>query len=258
MFQGLLKKDFLLIKNYFWLWLTLVLAAYFCGVAFAVYYGKFYLVFPFLFAIYFFHVGLLGITEMMLLKSEEKGHYWLHGTAGGIKLLLSKMLIGLLVFFVSLVLTDVLALISLNIALPEGLINTSDNRLPYTEGFLLNIALTAGALYFAIWGLFLWTVYHSLNGYPVLKKIRWLLVMGVYFLVQWGTAKVMQIPLIQKWFASWTVNIGETGESAWGIGGMRFSVVNGDLQLWPMILSILFHVALFLAAAWLLNRKVEV
>ncbi|OCA92450.1 hypothetical protein [Pseudobacillus wudalianchiensis] len=258
MFPGLLRKDFLLIKNYAWLWLILVLAVYGCGLAVAAYYGEFFLVFPFLFFIYFFHVALLPITEMILLKAEEKGQYWLHSTAGGVKLLLSKILVSLFLFIISLILADVLALISLNIALPQGFINTPEGEIPYKEGFLLNIGLTAGALYFTIWGLFLWAVYHSLNAYPFIKKIRWGVVIAVYLFFQWITAKLLQIPFIQKWFASWTVNISESGTRAWGIGGMHFSIENGDIQIWPIILSILFHIALFLAAAWLLNRKVEV
>ncbi|MEK4028701.1 hypothetical protein MKZ02_09125 [Pseudobacillus sp. FSL P4-0506] len=258
MFQGLLRKDFLLIRNYFWLWLILVLAVYGCGLAVAVYYGEFFLVFPFLFMIYFFHVALLPIAEMILLRAEEKGQYWLHSRAGGVKLLLSKILVALAAFIVSLVLTDVLALISLNIALPQGFIDTPENQMPYREGFLLNIALTAGALYFAVWGLFLWAVYHSLNAYPVFKKLRWLVVIAVYVFLQWITAKLLQVPFVQKWFESWTVNIGESGARAWGVGGMHFSIENGAVQIWPVIFSILLHVALFLAAAWLLNRKVEV
>ncbi|KAB7708669.1 hypothetical protein F9802_00495 [Bacillus aerolatus] len=258
MFQGLLKKDFLLIKNYLVVWLVLVLALYFCAAAFAVYQGEFYLVFPFIFFIYFFHIVLLPIAEMVLLKAEEKGHYWLHSTAGGVKQLLSKLLIAFFAFIVSLILTDLLALISLKIALPQGFVDTPDNRMPYAEGILLNMGLTGGALYFAVWGLFLWAVYHSLNAYPTLKKIRWFLILAIYIFIQAATAKVLQIPLIQKWFASWTMNIGESETKAWGIGGMHFSVENGDIQLWPIILSVIFHMALFLAAAWLLNRKVEV
>lgn len=258
MFQGLLKKDFLLIKNYFWLWLIAVLAIYGAGLMFATYYDAFALVFPFIFMIYLFHLVLLPMTEMVLLKAEEKGQYWLHSTAGGMRLLLSKLVVALAVFLASLVLTDVLALITLNIANVQEYIHIPGRSVPYREGFLLNGALTAGALYFTVWGLFLWTVYHSLNAYPLLKKVRWGVVIAVYVAFQWLAAKMLEIPLIEKWFASWTVRVSEPGTQAWGIGAMSFSVENGAIQIWPIIVSVLFHVGLFLAAAWLLNRKVEV
>ena len=258
MFAGLLKKDFLLIKNYFLWWLLLMVGLYIVVAAFGAYHDRFYIVMAPIFFVYFFHAALLPIVVLLLLRAEEKGHYWLHSTAGGGKLLLSKLLVGSFVFIISLVLIDVLALFSLNVVIPMDYIETPGSEMPYVEGWLLNMGITGGALYFTIWGLFLWSIYHSLNAYPMLRKVRWLIVIAVYILIQTLTSKLMELSFVQKWFASWTVNIGEVGETIFGMSGMQMSVINNDLQVWPVLLTIIFHIMLFLAAAWLLNRKVEV
>ncbi|MBM7649004.1 hypothetical protein JOC78_001954 [Bacillus ectoiniformans] len=259
MFKGLLIKDYLLIKNYMWGWLAAVLAIYAAGISLIMYNDVLEVMFPFVLFLYFLHTILLPVTGMILLKAEEKGQYWLHGTANGWKLLLSKLLISCLVFFVSLLLMDVLALISANISFPKELMN--GNRLPFSEGFFLNGAIFIGALYFTMWGLFFWAFYHSLNGRPALKKIRWLLIGAIYFSVSYIASQLTKLPLFQNWFAAWTVDIVDARDAStqsFGGPGLSFSIENGGLQVWPLLLAIVFQAFLFLAASWMLDRKVEV
>ena len=110
MFKGLLKKDFLLMKTYMWVWLAAVVVIYAAGAGFASYHDQFHLIFPLLMMLYIGHVVMLPTAAWILLKAEEKGQYWLHGTAGGKKLLLSKMMISFFVTMTSLFVTNVLML----------------------------------------------------------------------------------------------------------------------------------------------------
>ncbi|OLN23450.1 hypothetical protein BTO30_05685 [Domibacillus antri] len=258
MFKGLLKKDFLLMKTYMWVWLGAVAVIYAAGAAFASYHDQFHLIFPFLMMLYMGHVVMLPTAAWILLKAEEKGQYWLHGTAGGEKLLLSKMLISFLVMMTSLFVTNVLMLISMMISMPADFALFENGEFPVFEGVLLNGGITLGGCYFTLWGLFLWAFFHSLTKYPALKKIRWVIIIALYLIIQTVIARITEWKMVQSFFNQWTIQVGLPESNIWEYDAMRFTITGGEIQVWPIVLGAIYLLVLFLATGWLLDRKVEV
>ncbi|OMP67582.1 hypothetical protein [Domibacillus epiphyticus] len=261
MLKGLLKKDFWLIKTYMLVWLCAVVVIYAAGAGFASYHDQFHLVFPFLMMLYMGHIVMLPTAAWILLKAEEKGQYWLHGTAGGKKLLLSKMMISFFVTMTSLFVTNVLMLISLMISVPLPYFPLMENgSFPFFEGVLLNGGITLGAFYFTLWGLFLWAFYHSLTKYPVLKKIRWVIIIAMYLIIQTVIARITEWKMVQSFFNQWTIQVGlpESKFETYNAMSFSFTMTGGEIQVWPIVLGAIYLLILFLAAGWLLDRKVEV
>lgn len=258
MFQGLLKKDFLLIKTYLWIWLAGVVLLYAAGASFASYRDRFDLVFPFLIALFAGHAVILPITAAILLKAEEKGQYWLHGTAGGKKLLSSKLLISAVVTIASLFVTNVLTLFSLWVSEFEDYSIWPHGEFPLFEGVLFNGGVLFGALYFAIWGLFLWALFHSMSQYPGLKKFRWIIIIAVYFITQTIITRIAEWSAVKTFLQSSSIQVGSPESNIGQFDGVRFTMSGGEFLVWPVILSIVGLCLLFFAAGWLLDRKVEV
>lgn len=261
MFQGLLKKDFLLIKTYLWIWLAVLLFLYTAGGLLASYYDVFYYMFPLLLTLYVGHIVIFPIASAILLKAEEKGQYWRHGTAGAAKLLGSKLIIAAFFTGVSLFLANVFMLISWLIIEPisNPFIDLSAG-IPWFEGMVFNIAILFGGLYFTLWGLFLWGLFHSLAQYPALKKFAWVIIFAVYFATQAVLARLSEWQPVRNFMQSWSVQMDSTKWSASQFGNIAldFTDKGGELLLWPIFLSIAGLCVLFWAASWLLDRKVEV
>jgi hypothetical protein len=258
MFQGLLKKDFLIVKTYLWIWLAAVPILYAGGAAFASYHDRFYLVFSFLIALYVGHMVILPVAATILLRAEEKGQYWLHGTAGGKKLLSSKLLISALVMIASLFVTNILMLFSLLVAVPKDYSILHQGKLPLFEGVLFNGGIIFGAMYFTLWGLFLWSMFHSMSQYPILKKFRWIIIIAVYFIIQTIIARMTEWSAVKTFLQSWSIQVGSPKSNIGQFDGLSFTMNGGELLMWPIILSIVGFCLLFIAAGWLLDRKVEV
>lgn len=263
MFLGLLKKDFLLIKDLFLVWLLTETVLFIVGAAFFSYFDTFEMVIAFLYLAALFHIAVLPIAMMVLLNKEEKaGHYWLHGTAAVWQLLLSKLLISFAVTAASLILIDGFTLASFSVEFPKEIITNFDSRIPYLEGFLINGGILTSAIYFTLLGLFFWAVYHSLNAFPALKKFRWLIIVLIYLTMQVLMAGVLALRTTRKLLSSWAIPISESFHA--NLKGYRLlgltlqSASEPVIFIWPLILPALFVVVLFLATCWLLSRKVEV
>ncbi|WP_338750342.1 hypothetical protein [Bacillus sp. FJAT-52991] len=258
MFLGLLKKDFLLVKDLLLVGLLAEIVLLIGGAAFFASQGIFDSIFIFLFFAYMFHIVLLPIAMMTLLRQEEKGQYWLHGTARASKLMFSKLMISLLVTLSSLILIDVLTLGTFFVKFPSEFIKTSDGSIPYADGFIFNGIILLAALCFTFLGLFLWSIYHSLNVFPALKKFRWLLVIVIYLVMQGLISWFIDQPIIQQLFDSWVIPVSDWLEPVLMGSGFGSSFSAGGVQIWPIIFSLLYIAGLYIVSCWLLDRKVEV
>ncbi|WP_050181276.1 hypothetical protein [Domibacillus robiginosus] len=261
MFLGLLKKDFLLVKTYLWIWLAALLLLYMAGGLLASYYSVFYYMFPLLLTLYVGHTVIFPVASAILLKAEEKGQYWRHGTAGAVKLLGSKLMMAALFTITSLFLTNLFMVISWVIMEPVSnpFIDLSGS-IPWLEGTIFNIAIVFGGLYFTLWGLFLWGLFHSLAQYPALKKFAWVIIFAVYFGTQAILTRLSEWQPVKNFLQSWSIQMELTEMSASHFGNVAldFTDKGGELLLWPILLSIAGLCILFWAASWLLDRKVEV
>ncbi|WP_203361640.1 hypothetical protein [Bacillus sp. REN10] len=258
MLFGLLKKDFLLVKDLLLIGLVTEMVLFIGGATFFASQGLFDYIYVFLFFAYMLHVPMLPVVIMMALRQEEKGQYWLHGTASASKLMFSKLIISLLVTVASLVLIDVVTLVSFFIEFPVEFIGVSNQEIPYLNGFIFNGIILLAALYFTFLGLFFWSLYHSLNGFPALKKIRWLLIIALYFVMQAVISWFIDQPIIQKLLNSWVISVEDWLEPALMGAGFQISVSAGGIQVWSILLTLLYIAGLYIVSCWLLDRKVEV
>ncbi|WP_197076546.1 hypothetical protein [Domibacillus indicus] len=251
-------KDFLLIRMYLFTWLAVLIVLYTAGASFAAYQKQFYLVFPFLLVLYVGHTLVLPVTAGILLKAEEKGQYWLHGTADGKRLLSSKLIVSTIVLLASLLLTNVLMAFSLMAANGESQLAFLEGQFPWVEGVLFNGGIIFSAFYLTTWGLFLWSLFHSMAQSPALRKIRWILIIAVYFITQTVIVRVTEWSAVKAFLQSWSIQIESPLSSTGGMNEISFTMDSNGLLVWPLLLSCAGFCLLFFAAAWLLDRKVEV
>ncbi|MDQ0214600.1 hypothetical protein J2S13_000996 [Oikeobacillus pervagus] len=255
-FQGLVRKDFLLLRGAFFTWMIILFILFMMGVALANYNDSMPLLLGVIAFIYFTHVVLLPGFLYILLREEEKSQYWLHSTSSSITLLLSKLLVSLIYFLVSLFIIDVIALVHMKFFSIQYL-DIPGNVIPYREGFFLNGTLIFAGIYFSCWCLFLWTVYHSLTQFPWMKKMRWFIILSGYILFQYVVEKINQLDVVQNLLHYWVIDV----KMDYNIGFTRgTNYLEGRLEI-PMIdlfISIGFIVLLFYLASKLLDRKVEV
>ncbi|OZI11235.1 hypothetical protein CEW92_12765 [Bacillaceae bacterium SAS-127] len=256
MLRGLLKKDFLLVKDLLLIGLIAEIVLFIGGASFFASQGIFDYIFVFLFFAYMAHVVIFPVVLMVLLRQEEKGQYWLHGTARASKLMFSKLLIALVVTLASLVVVDVLVLISFFIEFPVEFVNSPNQEIPYVEGFLVNGMILLVSFYFTFLGLFFWSVYHSLNVFPALKKVRWVLLIVLYIVMNAIITWIVDQPFIQKLFNSWLIPVEDWLEPM--IIGFTITRPPEGIAVWPIIFSLLYIVGLYVISCWLLDRKVEV
>ncbi|MGM7636568.1 hypothetical protein [Bacillus sp. Hm123] len=256
MLGGLLKKDFLLVKDLLLIGLIAEVVLFIGGASFFASQGIFDYIFVFLSLTYMAHIALFPVALMVLLRQEEKGQYWLHGTARASKLMFSKLLIALVVTLASLVLVDVLALIAFFIEFPVEFVNSPSQEIPYAEGFLVNVVILLVSFHFTFLGLFFWSIYHALNVFPALKKVRWLLLIVLYIVMNAIITWIADQAVIQKLFNSWIIPVAD-----W-LGpmmmGLTVTTPIEGIPVWPIIFSLLYIAGLYVVSCWLLDRKVEV
>lgn len=251
-FIGLLQKDYSISRFWFFGWLALLLFFYIVGVSFAAYYDimEFSIMVVFLEGLS--HLIFMPLILLSMLMVEGRTQLWLYTIQPGWKLLLSKLTVALSYSILSLLMVDLLGVISLSWQSAEILF------VPWRESIFFNIAVTSSAIYFSCWVFFYWTVYYGLGKAPLLKKFRWFILVLIFVLYQ----IIASLALTMDWFREftnlWTVKV--KGHFFIEVGPENFTTGSEFLHLpvIPFLLYAILAAVIFLAASWILERKVEV
>ncbi|RIW37649.1 hypothetical protein D3H55_03495 [Bacillus salacetis] len=251
-FKGLLWKDYSISKLWFLGWLALLLFFYAVGISLSTYFG-----FPELSVVVVFMEGMIHIIFMPLillnmLMIEGKTQLWLHTPQSGRKLLLSKFIVAFSYSLISLLMVDLLGVLSLS--WQEGDILF----LPWKESIFFNVAVTSSAVYFSCWVFLYWTIYYGLSKSPVLKKFRWLILFLVFVLYQVAASLFVAMDWFQEFINLWTIKV--RGHFFIEMGPDNFEAGSKfiHLPLIPFLLYAILAFVIFMTASWILERKVEV
>ncbi|WP_456273926.1 hypothetical protein [Bacillus sp. AK031] len=251
-FKGLLWKDYSISRFWFFGWLALLLFVYIVGVSLAGYFGYPEISVFIVFMEGVAHLGFMPLILLSLLMIEGRTQLWLYTTQESWKLLLSKVIVVLSYSVLSLLLVDLLGVSSLGWQEGEILF------LPWKESIFFNLAVTSSAVYFSSWVLFYWTTYYGLAKSSILKKFRWFILIFIFILYQVISSLVMRLDWFRKFTDLWTIKVRgsffiEAGQGTFDTGSefIHLSVI-------PFLIYAVITVILFLAASWILERKVEV
>jgi hypothetical protein len=251
-FKGLLWKDYCISRFWFFGWLALLLFLYTVGVSVAGYFGYPEVSVFIVFLEGIAHLGFMPLMLLSILMIEGRTQLWLHTTQESWKLLLSKLIIVLGYSVLSLLLVDLLGVISLSWQDGEILF------LPWKESIFFNFAVTSSAAYFSCWVLFYWTVFYGMATSPLLKKFRWFILVFIFIFYQLISSLLMTLAWVREFTNLWTIKVRgsffiEVGQGAFDTGSEFI-----HLPVIPFLIYAVIMVILFLAASWVLERKVEV
>ncbi|MCA1057933.1 hypothetical protein LCL96_03265 [Rossellomorea aquimaris] len=256
-FKGLLWKDFKTSSTWFYGWIAILFLLFIIGVVIGEYVNEPGISQLFLIMIGVFHIAFLPVMVCSMLRLEGKTQLWLHSPHGGYMLLLPKVIIAFLYSTLSLLLVDGLGVLMM-LLYPES---SLFSYWPVKEGILFNLGVTIVGLYFSGWGIFLWTLYHSLSKYPAIKNMRWIIIAGFIILYQSVVAFLMSIDWVEKiFFETLTLKVSS---------GFFFSVeaneVNAGfnpetipLPVLPFLFEGVIMIIVLMISCRLLDRKVEV
>ncbi|WP_064092465.1 hypothetical protein [Rossellomorea aquimaris] len=256
-FKGLLWKDYQTSKIWFVGWLAIIFLIYVIGIVIGNVVNNPSVVIFFLIMIGVFHIAVLPTIVVSMLKLEGNTQLWLHTPQNGFTLIISKIMIAFLYSTLSLFVVDGLGMISLALFPENGLFS----YWPFKEGVSFNLVVTTVALYFSVWTIFFWTLYHALNKYPLIKNIRWMVIIGFIIVYQSIISFFMSLKWVQKlFFERFTINVNSGLFFTIGPGEAEFGM-NAEIIPMPM-LPFIFEgfvmITLFIISCWLLDRKVEV
>lgn len=202
------------------------------------------------FVLLILHTFYLPSILLTSLQVEAQSQLWLHTPTSGVRLFLAKMVAGLTYYVVSLIVSILLA------KLATSGIAYSDKYAPFKELLEANLMVLSGvitvtSIYFGVWVLFYWALYHSMKGIPFVKNIRWLVILGVWILFTVLGDFISKIPTIQVFQEKGSININIFNRTS-------VSTDMANVQLTTIGIYVLITIAVFLASVWLLQRKVEV
>lgn len=257
-FIGLLKKDLMLMRFWYIVWLAFTVLGFGGGYALSVKIGEPSGVVPLFIMLASVHICLMPIILLRVLRIEGKTQMWLYSPQSSLKLLLSKFSAAFLLQLCSQIILSLYGCFVMNILQKNGLIGRFSEFLPLKQGIFFQLGLLAGAVYFSIWVVFLWTVYHSLSTFPKLRNFRWLIVVLVWAIYNILEAFLAKIHVIQNQLFTFGFNFQMAPRMSYEVGGWRLQYVDATLPIIPIIFYVILSMVLFWAACRLLDQKVEV
>lgn len=253
--KGLLKKDYRISRQYFWIWTGVLVLALAAGIGLSIYASQPAGTLPVLVLTSFVHFAFAPVFMLSLLNLESKTQLWLYTPRRGIELILSKYGV---IFSYQVVLQILLSFYAAFIIFWFGreVYEPISFRLFLEAAVLLNALLLIVGFYLTTWLTFLWTVFHSLKN--LAKTIRWIIVIGTVLLYNIVESFLLSLKPIKDLINKFNVEV--ISEAALSYKDEQWSVMFGstDIPVLPLIYYALLMVILITAASKLLEQKVEV
>lgn len=255
-FLGLLKKDGMILQFWYMIWFVLSVGGMIIAFFFSKNYDEPLVTLPIIFFLFFFHLYLMPLMMLSMLRIEGKTQIWLHNPQSSYQLFFSKLCVVFGYQMISQLLVNLYFLLLykwyFNEQIVQWFVNFKFKHFLFLNGFVL-----ATALYFSLWVIFLWTVYHSLSKYPALKHLRWLavvLIIGAYHFLGYLSQKFGFNDYI---LGLWKVEIYSNMAYENGIG-LDAAATPLGIPVSSIIYYVIICIILFFVAGKLLDRKVEV
>ncbi|MDQ0231717.1 hypothetical protein [Metabacillus malikii] len=255
--QGLLKKDFRISRSEFITSLVIYGLAWIAGFSLSSYFNQPVGTLPVFIMSALSMVIYTPIMIFAMLKIEGKTQIWLYSPRSSLALLLSKFVTSLSYQAIVQVLLSIYGAISLywfgrevyeQLGIPL-----------FIEALLyLNLILLLFGFFFGCWVCFYWTLYHSLASKQIIKPIRWLIMLAIYFFYNLFESFIARIPFIKELISKYEVHLItspnlELKEANWTV---YFD--EGVIPVVPFLYYALLSIILIFIAAKLLTKRVEV
>jgi len=251
-FNGLLKKDLKLGLPFLYTILLIMGLGMVTAIGFAGYYQSFVLVAILAISLCFAHLFFLPAFLLTSLNIEGRTQLWLHNPNSSIKLLLSKWIAGFLYSLGSLSLIFIVAVISIA--------NAGEFQLAFNQSdlFFMCLVILGMSIYFSSWIFFYWALYHSMKRIAWMNKIRWLLLILLWN--SWNLAVYWfnRIPIIDALKRKSVISVDHTFTFEGNQHFFQASIERTDISIFTLLGYLIAFIAVFLAASWLLEKKVEV
>jgi hypothetical protein len=253
--KGLLKKDYRISRQYFWIWAGVLVLALAAGIGLSAYTSQPAGTLPVLVLTGFAHFAFAPVLMLTLLNLEAKTQLWLYTPRRGIELILSKFGV---IFSYQLVLQIVLSIYAAFIIFWFGreVYDPIGFRLFFEAAALLNGLLLMVGLYLTTWLTFLWTVFHSLR--TLVKAVRWFIVIGTVIVYNTVESYLLSLEPIKNFITKFNVEV--ISEAALSYNDEQWSVMleSTDIPVIPFFYYASLIIILITAASKLLEQKVEV
>lgn len=258
-FWGLMKKDFVILRFLYGVFLICVLIGMFISLVAAEKLNDPTLLIP----VYIMALSLLILLMPLLmygvLRIEGRTQMWLYNPQNIYKIVLSKLSI----VFIMQVIAQILFLIYGVIILKEinqANIFSQESLDLWIESFLgYHFYILLATVSLSLWVLLFWSIYHSLGKYPRIRYFRNLIIILIW-LALWGIEGILN-KLIKTKLDVFTISleidpvpkIQYVHEKGWEVIGNSFHLPFYSFFIYvPVCLLLLF------LSCWLLERKVEV
>jgi hypothetical protein len=260
-FTGLYWKELKVSKVEFITALALMLFMFLVAFSAAQYYEQpLFMAVP-AFFIYAMHIWYLPLFLFSSLRSEGKTQLWLHNPQSGALLFSAKLAAGLTYYFISLF----IAFLGAYWAFDQIIIGTISPEFQghgLKELLLIAVIITAMGIYCSVWLQFYWSFYHAMKNIPYLKKIRWLIILVLWFALNFVTSFIKHSFLYEKINETGVIKIHVLQEVSFQVERSAAEVLPTmgtiDISIVTVMLYILVTAIVFSLSVWLLERKVEV
>lgn len=199
------------------------------------------------------HIFYIPAMLLSSLNVEGKSQLWLHNPNSSTKLILAKIGAGFTYFLLSIIASFLIARFAINdLSVLLGVDLFHGQALKYL--ILLTFICLMGSLYLSVWLFFYWTIYHAIKNIPSIKKVRWLILLGIWVFLTWLQNVIVNSSLYQSLKEIGNINVPYFNH----LFTSEVLMVETQINVVTTILSLIVIGVVFLASVWLLERKVEV
>lgn len=257
--KGLMRKDWLLLKNSFILLLCVMFFVWLVGLGWSVFTGNATILLLITIMIIAAHVLYVTWIVGAGLYMEEKSQLWLHNPHAASKLLGSKLVTAIYLQTVSIIFALLLLTLTVNFAAADMIGKFELEFITIQSVVSVVVQVMASGLELGMYYMFFWIIYHVFGQYHYVLKFR-VMLFTIFFILFFivtnymesqlvaGLETVLPIPIEMAKFMN--VYIEEDG--------LGFRSSGENITLVGLILTLLKAVGLFSLSSWLLNKVVEV
>jgi hypothetical protein len=241
---ALLKKDFKLTRTVFFVGLVINLLMVMLTMYVGMIAGHTLLMFIPLVVAAVLHVLYVPIIVFISLKIETNQlHLWLQNPQSASRLLISKIVNGLMMIVISLLMLYVMSGL---LIIPKFNLIEAYWTDTWISGLLIFPHIIMISILISVWVLFLWTLFQFLKF--TVGRWSWLVLIGAVIIPGWATAlfeSTNLYRLVTKW-GSITYNF------------PSFSIDPIQTYAGEYVYNFIIIIGLFFLAAWIIDNKVEV
>ncbi|MCG1020281.1 hypothetical protein [Sutcliffiella horikoshii] len=258
-FKGLMRKEWLLLRNSFIFLLCTMFFVWFAGLGWSVFTGNATILL--IISIMFIIAHVLYVTWIVGagLHMEEKSQLWLHNPHSTSKLLGSKLVTAIYLQSVSILFALLLLTLTVNVAAADMIGKFEMESLTINSVVSVLVQVMVSGLELGMYYMFFWIIYHVMGQFHYILKFR--VVLFILFIV----LLFMLVGYVESHL--WTVLERVVSPQLEMAKFMNFYIEEGgvgvrssaeNITIAGIIVTLLKVIGLFSLSSWLLNKVVEV